>query len=72
MGLTLVFIFVNGQAMALGFEPDCGCFGKLFELGPVAKMWLLAAQLGVLAFVIVTERHGQKRYFGGSRMSLPG
>lgn len=70
IGLTLLFLFVNGQAMALGFEPDCGCFGKFFTLGQPAKMALLAVQLAMLVFVMVSEGYRKKRLFGGSRMRL--
>ena len=72
VGLTLIYIFVTGQAIALGFVPDCGCFGKLFELDPWPKMVLLFVQLALLVFIIVTERHGPKHYFKGSQMRLPG
>lgn len=70
IGLTLMFIFVNGQAMALGFDPDCGCFGEFFKLGQPAKMALLAVQLGLLVFVMVSEGFRKKRLFGGSPMRL--
>jgi uncharacterized membrane protein YphA (DoxX/SURF4 family) len=70
VGLTLLFIFVNGQAMVLGFEPDCGCFGKFFELGQPAKMVLLAVQLSALVFVMISDGYRKKRLFGGSRMRL--
>ena len=70
IAITRVFIFVNGQAMVLGFEPDCGCFGKLFELGQPAKMGLLVFQLGSLVFVMLSEGLQKKRLFGGSRMRL--
>lgn len=70
IGITLLFIFVNGQTMVLGFEPDCGCFGKLFKLGQPAKMGLLVFQLAALVFVMLSEGLQKKRLFGGSRMRL--
>ena len=70
IGLTLLFLFVNGQAMALDFEPDCGCFGKFFELGQTAKMWLLVGQLGGLVFLMLSDSFRKKRLFAGSRMRL--
>lgn len=72
VGLTLVFVFVNAQAMRRGLNPDCGCFGKLFEMEMGPKMVLIAAQLGALVFLIVAERVGRRRVFGGSQMRLPG
>lgn len=71
-GLTLLFLFANGQAMVRGFEPDCGCFGEMFELGQPAKMWLLVGQLALVAVVIVTERIGTRKVFAGSQLQLPG
>lgn len=70
IGLTLVFVFVNGQAMHLGFEPDCGCFGKLFELGQPAKIGVLGVQLGALVFLMLSDSFRKKRLFTGSRMRL--
>jgi len=70
VGLTLVFIFVNGQAMVLGFEPDCGCFGEFFTLGQPAKMAVLAVQLAALVFLMVSDSFRKKRLFTGSRMRL--
>jgi uncharacterized membrane protein YphA (DoxX/SURF4 family) len=72
VGLTLVFLFVNAQAMARGLEPDCGCFGKLFTLGMGPKIVLLSGQLVGLAFLIAVERLGRRRVFAGARMRLPG
>ncbi len=72
VGLTVVFLFVNGQALARGLNPDCGCFGDALEIGLRPKMGLLVVQLGVLVFLIVAERLSRRRVFGGSRMSLPG
>jgi uncharacterized membrane protein YphA (DoxX/SURF4 family) len=71
--LTLVFIFVSGQAWILGLSGDCGCFGGWFTLNHFQKMLLLIVQLGVVAFVIATEGR-QKRggVFRTSQMRLPG
>lgn len=70
IGLSLIFLFVNGQAMVLGFEPDCGCFGEFFKLGQPAKMVLLVVQLAILVFVMISEGYQKKRLFGGARMRL--
>ncbi len=72
LALTMVFLFVNGQALARGLDPDCGCFGKLFELGLSAKIGLLAVQFGALVFLMVTERQVGRKVFRGTRMRLPG
>ena len=72
LALTVLFLFVNGQAMARGLDPDCGCFGKWFELGLAAKMILLAVQLGALGFLMAVERNLGRRVFRGARMRLPG
>ncbi|GAA5483033.1 MauE/DoxX family redox-associated membrane protein [Haloferula sargassicola] len=72
VGLTLLFLFVNGQAMARGLDPDCGCFGKALTMPLGPKMGLLVGQLGVLVFLIVSERLSRRRVFRGSRLSLPG
>ncbi|MBB5353794.1 putative membrane protein YphA (DoxX/SURF4 family) [Haloferula luteola] len=71
VGLTLLFLFVNAQAMVRGLDPDCGCFGKAFTLGMGPKIVLLCLQLAVLVFLIVSEHLGRRRVFGGSRMQLP-
>jgi len=73
LGLTLVFIFVSGQAWVLDLSGDCGCFGGWFTLNHFQKMLLLVVQLGVVAFVIATESR-QKRagVFRTSQMRLPG
>lgn len=70
-GLTLIFIFGNAQAMVLGFEPDCGCFGSWFTLSPAMKMGLLLVQLVLLVGVIVTEKVGYRKVFVGSQLRLP-
>lgn len=72
LGLSAVFLFVNGQAMARGLDPDCGCFGKWFELGIPGKMILLVVQIGLLAFLMSTERKVGRKVFRGTRMRLPG
>lgn len=71
IGLTLVFVFVSAQAWAFGLPPDCGCFGKWFVPTHAEKMALLAVQLGLLVTVLVTERRGARRVFGGSQLRLP-
>ena len=70
-GVTIIFIFGNAQAMMLGFEPDCGCFGKWFELAATPKMVLLWVQLLLLIGVIVTEKIGYRKVFVGSQLKLP-
>ena len=70
--LTLVFLFANAQALWLGFEPDCGCFGDAFKLGVVPKLWLIGAQLGVLVVLVAGESRARRGVFGGRRMRLPG
>lgn len=71
IGLTLLFLFVNGQAMIRGLNPDCGCFGDLFEMALGAKMWMLVGQLAVLVFLVVSERISRRSVFGGSQLRLP-
>ena len=71
LGLTLVFIFVSGQAWILGLEADCGCFGKWFTLDHGPKMVLLVVQLVLLVVVVATESQMNRKIFGGSQMRLP-
>lgn len=71
LGLTLLFIFVSGQAWVLGLDADCGCFGSWFTLGHGPKMALLLVQLAAVVMVIATESHMKRRIFGGSQMRLP-
>lgn len=71
LGLTLLFVFVSGQAWVLGLEADCGCFGKWFTLDHGPKMALLMVQLAVVVLVIATESHVKRTIFGGSQMRLP-
>lgn len=71
LGLTLLFVFVSGQAWVLGLEADCGCFGGLFSLGHAQKMLLLVFQLAAVVAVIATESRVRKSIFGGSQMRLP-
>ncbi|MEM1084793.1 MAG: DoxX family protein [Verrucomicrobiota bacterium] len=71
LGLTLVFIFVSGQAWVLGLDADCGCFGKWFKLDHGPKMVLLLVQLAALVLVVATESRINRRIFGGSPMRLP-
>ena len=70
-GLTLLFMFVSGQAWILGIEADCGCFGKLFTLDHGPKMALLVGQLLLVAFVLATESQANRKIFRGSQMRLP-
>lgn len=72
LALTVMFVFVNGQAMVRGLDPDCGCFGKLFELSIGGKMVLLVVQLALLGFLMATERKVGRKVFRGARMRLPG
>ena len=72
IGLTCVFLFVNGQATVRGIEADCGCFGKLFTLDGGAKMALLLVQLTVLVFLMSVERKLGRKVFRGTKMRLPG
>ena len=72
LGLTVVFLFVNGQAMARGLDPDCGCFGKWLELGLGPKMVLLVVQGALLGFLMATDRRVGRKVFRGTRMRLPG
>ncbi|MEP4079129.1 DoxX family protein [Haloferula sp.] len=71
VGLTLMFIFVSGQAWILGLDPDCGCFGKWFTVGHGAKMVLLAVQLATSVLLLATESHMNRKIFSGSQMQLP-
>jgi uncharacterized membrane protein YphA (DoxX/SURF4 family) len=71
MGLTLLFIFVSGQAWVLGIAADCGCFGGVFTLGHGSKMLLLVIQLAMVVLVIATESRMKRTIFGGSQMRLP-
>lgn len=71
LGLTLLFIFVSGQAWVLGLSADCGCFGKWLTLDHGPKMVLLIAQLVAVALVIATESRVNRKIFGGSQMRLP-
>lgn len=72
IALTMVFLFVNGQAMARGLDPDCGCFGEWFEMGISAKIVLLVVQGALLGFLMATERKVGRKVFRGTRMRLPG
>lgn len=72
LALTVVFLFVNAQAMVRGLDPDCGCFGSWFELGLTAKMVLLGVQFLLLAFLMDAERRVGRKVFRGTRMRLPG
>ncbi|MGB6221205.1 MauE/DoxX family redox-associated membrane protein [Haloferula sp.] len=71
LGLTLLFIFVSGQAWVLGLSADCGCFGKWLTLDHGPKMALLIGQLVAVALVIATESRVNRKIFGGSQMRLP-
>jgi uncharacterized membrane protein YphA (DoxX/SURF4 family) len=71
LGLTLLFIFVSGQAWVLGLNADCGCFGDWFTLDHGPKMVLLIVQLAVVVLVIATESQTNRKIFGGSQMRLP-
>ncbi|MFM2241615.1 MAG: hypothetical protein RLZ97_470 [Verrucomicrobiota bacterium] len=70
--LTLVFLFANAQALYLGFEPDCGCFGSAFKLGLVPKLWLIGAQFAILTTILIGESRARRGVFAGRRMRLPG
>jgi uncharacterized membrane protein YphA (DoxX/SURF4 family) len=72
LALTLLFLFVNGQALVRGLDPDCGCFGTLFKPGLVGKLVLLGVQFLLLAFVMDSERRIGRKVFHGTRMRLPG
>lgn len=71
LGLTLLFIFVSGQAWILGLNADCGCFGKWFTLDHGPKMALLIVQMLAVVLVIATESQVSRKIFGGSQMRLP-
>lgn len=72
LGLTGLFIFVNAQAMIRGIDPDCGCFGKGFEMEMKTKMILLGVQLVALVFLMANDRSIGRSVFKGSKMRLPG
>lgn len=72
LALTVLFLFVNAQAMARGMDPDCGCFGEWMELSLLSKIYLLVLQFVVLVYLMLVERKVGRKVFRGTRMRLPG